>query len=134
MNIAGFVLIVFTSLFFTGIVIRVKSIFSGRKGPGIFQPLKDVWRLFRKGAVYSKTSSFIFQVAPSIYFASVLMAIFLIPFGNQPGIISFRGDFILFAYVLALGKFFMIISALDTGSSFSGMGAAREALYLLLEI
>jgi formate hydrogenlyase subunit 4 len=119
-------------LFFTGIVIRTKSIFSGRKGPGVLQPLKDIGRLFRKGAVYSKTSSFIFQIAPSIYFASVLMAVFLIPFGNMPGIISFKGDFIFFAYVLALGKFFMIISALDTGSSFSGMGASREALYSLL--
>jgi formate hydrogenlyase subunit 4 len=60
------------------------------------------------------------------------MAILFIPFGNQPGILSFNGDFIFFAYVLALGKFFMIISALDTGSSFSGMGASREALYSLL--
>ena len=126
------ILIISASLFFSGIVIRTKSIFSGRKGPGIFQPLKDVWRLLRKGAVYSKTSSFIFQIAPSIYFASVIMAIFLIPFGNQPGIISFKGDFIFFAYVLALGKFFIIISALDTGSSLSGMGASREALYSLL--
>jgi len=132
MNMLSLILIISASFFFTGIVIRTKSIFSGRKGPEIFQPLKDIWRLFRKGAVYSNTSSFIFQIAPSIYFASVLMAIFLIPFGNQPGIISFKGDFIFFAYVLALGKFFIIISALDTGSSFSGMGASREALYSLL--
>jgi len=132
MNILSFILIITASLFFSGIVIRTKSIFSGRKGPGIFQPIKDIWRLFRKGAVYSKTSSFIFQIAPSIYFATVLMAIFLIPFGNQPGILSFKGDFIFFAYVLALGKFFIIISALDTGSSLSGMGASREALYSLL--
>ena len=132
MNVLSFILIIFASLFFTGIVIRTKSVFSGRKGPGIFQPLKDIRRLFRKGAVYSKTTSFIFQIAPSIYFASVLMAIFMVPFGNQPGIISFRGDFIFFAYALALGKFFIIISALDTGSSFEGMGASREALYSLL--
>lgn len=132
MILLSLILIIISSFFFTGIVIRTKSIFSGRKGPGIFQPIKDVWRLFRKGAVYSKTTSFIFQIAPSIYFSSVLMAILLIPFGNQPGIISFNGDFIFFAYVLALGKFFIIISALDTGSSFEGMGASREALYSLL--
>lgn len=132
MNIISLVLIITASLFFTGIIIRTKSIFSGRKGPGIFQPLKDIRRLFMKGSVYSTTGSFIFQIAPSIYFASILMAILLIPFGNIAGIISFNGDFIFFAYVLALGKFFMIISALDTGSSFSGMGASREALYSLL--
>jgi formate hydrogenlyase subunit 4 len=132
MGVLNFILIVAASLFFTGIVIRTKSIFSGRKGPGIFQPLKDIWRLFKKGAVYSKTTSFIFQIAPSVYFASVLIAIAMIPFGSQPGLISFKGDFVFFAYILGLGKFFMIIGALDTGSSFEGMGASREALYSLL--
>ena len=132
MSVISFILIITVSLFFSGIVIRTKSIFSGRKGPGVLQPLKDVWRLFRKGAVYSETSSFIFQVAPSIYFSSVVMAIFFIPFDSYPGILSFRGDFVFFAYTLALGKFFMIISAMDTGSSFQGMGASREALYSML--
>lgn len=125
-------LIIITSLFFMGIVIRTKSITSGRKGPGIFQPIKDVLRLLKKGAVYSETTSFIFQIAPSIYFASIIMSILLIPFGEYKGIISFNGDFVFFAYVLALGKFFSIIGALDTGSSFEGMGASREALYSLL--
>jgi formate hydrogenlyase subunit 4 len=132
MSIISLILILAISLFFSGIVIRTKSILSGRKGPGILQPLKDVWRLFRKGAVYSETSSFIFRIAPSIYFSTVLMAIFLIPFDSYPGILSFRGDFVFFAYVLALGKFFMIIAAMDTGSSFEGMGASREALYSML--
>ena len=132
MNSISFILIITVSLFFSGIIIRTKSILSGRKGPGILQPLKDVWRLFRKGTVYSETSSFIFRIAPSIYFSSVIVAIFLIPFGSFPGILSFRGDFVFFAYVLALGKFFMIISAMDTGSSFEGMGASREALYSML--
>jgi formate hydrogenlyase subunit 4 len=123
------ILIILASLFFTGIVNRTKSITSGRKGPGIFQPVKDVIRLFRKGAVYSRTTSFIFQLAPSVYFASVIMAIMTIPLGEYRGIISFEGDFVFFAYVLGTGKFFSIISALDTGSSFEGMGASREALF-----
>lgn len=128
----GVILVIIASFFFTGIIIRTKSIFSGRKGPGIFQPVKDVWRLLHKGSVYSETSSFIFRIAPSIYFASVVMAILFIPFGNEKGIFSFNGDFVFFAYILGIGKFFSIISALDTGSSFEGMGASREALYSLL--
>jgi len=131
-NALCLLLILISSLFFSGIVIRTKSVFSGRKGPGIFLPIKDIWRLLRKGSVYSETSSFVFQIAPSIYLASVLMAILFIPFGNIPGLISFNGDFVFFAYVLALGKFFSIIGALDTGSSFEGMGASREALYSML--
>ncbi len=126
------ILIIIASLFFTGIVIRTKSLASGRKGPGIFQPMKDIFKSFKKGSVYSSTTSIIFKIAPSIYFASVLMAILTIPLGNYPGIISFQGDFIMFAYLLTFGKFFMIISALDTGSSFEGMGASREALFSML--
>lgn len=123
------VLIFIASLFFTGIVIRTKSLASGRKGPGVMQPLYDVVRLFRKGSVYSPTTTVIFQVAPTVYFASVVMAILLLPIGQMPGVLSFDGDFIFFAYILALGKFFNIIAALDTGSSFQGMGASREALF-----
>ena len=123
------ILILIASLFFTGIIIRTKSIASGRKGPGIMQPIKDVIRLFKKGTIYSETTSFIFTIAPVVYFASVLMAIMVVPFGSTRGLISFDGDFIFFAYILALGKFFSIISAMDTGSSFEGMGASREALF-----
>lgn len=122
-------LILFSALFFTGVILRTKSITSGRKGPGILQPLKDVLRLFRKGTIYSETTSLIFRIAPVIYFSSVLMACLVVPFGSWKGVISFDGDFIFFAYILALGKFFSIISAMDTGSSFEGMGASREALY-----
>ncbi len=128
----SFVLIVLTSLVFHGVSVKTKSIASGRMGPGIIQPLKDIIRLFRKGAVYSNTTSLIFRIAPIIYFSSVLAAIMTIPLGNSKGVVSFAGDFVFFACILALGKFFMIISALDTGSSFEGMGASREALFSML--
>lgn len=55
-----------------------------------------------------------------------------LPFAQQKALLSFEGDFIMFAYLLALGKFFTIIAALDTGSSFEGMGASREALFSML--
>ena len=123
------ILIIIAATFFTGIIIRTKSIASGRKGPGILQPVSDVIRLFRKGTVYSDTTSIVFRIAPTIYFSSVAVAMLVVPFGQSRGLISFDGDFIFFAYVLGLGKFFSIIAAMDTGSSFEGMGASREALY-----
>ena len=126
------ILIIFASIFFVGIVTRTKSIASGRKGPGIMQNMKDIIRLLKKGSVYSKTTSFIFQIAPTVYLASVLMAILMLPHGVHTGVISFSGDFVMFAYLLALGKFLIIVSALDTGSSFEGMGASREALFAML--
>lgn len=126
------ILIIITSFLFMGVVVRTKSIFSGRKGPGLLQPMKDILRLLKKGSVYSRTTSIIFKLAPTIYFASVLMAILMVPIGNNHGLISFKGDFVMFAYLLALGKFMNIIAALDTGSSFEGMGSSRESLYSML--
>lgn len=126
------VLIFATSLFFIGLIGRTKSLASGRRGPGLWQPLYDLGRLLRKGAVYSETTSFIFQLAPSVYFASLLAAMLTLPFDALGGIVSFDGDFVFFSYMLALGKFFIVIAALDTGSSFEGMGANREALYSML--
>jgi formate hydrogenlyase subunit 4 len=132
MMMAGFILIAFAAFFFPGIILRTKSIASGRKGPGIFQPLKDVAVLLRKGSVFSDATGLIFRIAPSVTLVSVLGAMMLLPFAEQKALIAFEGDFILFAYLLALGKFFTIIAALDTGSSFEGMGASREALFSML--
>ncbi|MHC1731600.1 MAG: respiratory chain complex I subunit 1 family protein [Bacteroidales bacterium] len=129
---AGFILIAVAAFFFPGIILRTKSIASGRKGPGIFQPLKDMSVLLRKGSVFSDTTGIIFRIAPSVTLVSVAGAMMLLPFAEQKALLSFEGDFILFAYLLALGKFFTIIAALDTGSSFEGMGASREALFSML--
>ena len=125
-------LILIAALFFTGIINRTKSMASGRKGPGVLQPLFDVWRLFRKGSVYPATAGILFRVAPTICLASIFMALLVVPFGREKGLLSFSGDFVFFAYVLALGRFLSIVAALDTGSSFEGMGASHEALYGML--
>ena len=129
---AGFILIAVAALFFPGIILRTKSIASGRKGPGIFQPWKDIAVLFRKGSIFSDTTGLIFRIAPSVTLVTVAGAMLLLPFAEQKALLSFEGDFILFAYLLALGRFFTIITALDTGSSFEGMGASREALFSML--
>ncbi|MGC8802960.1 MAG: respiratory chain complex I subunit 1 family protein [Bacteroidales bacterium] len=126
------VLIILVSIIFGGIIIRTKSLMSGRKGPVMLQPIYDILKLLRKGSVYSRTSSFITQIAPLVYFSSVALATLFIPFGQHRGIISIEGDFILFAYLLTVGKFMLIVAALDSGSSFEGMGASREVLFLAL--
>ncbi len=120
------------AILFPGVILRTKSVLAGRKGPGMFQPMKDLSVLFRKSSVISTTTSFIFKMAPSVGLASVLCAIFVLPFGPYHALISFNGDIVFFAYMLAVGKFFLIVAALDTGSAFEGMGANREALFSLL--
>ena len=83
----------------------------------------------RKGAVYSTTTTALFRIAPAVYLGSAIVAILFIPIADLNPLISFEGDVICFAYLLALGRFALILAAMDTGSSFEGMGASREALY-----
>ncbi len=121
-----------SALLIPGIIIRTKSICSGRKGPAFFQPLYDAGVLLRKGVVISPVTTLIFKIAPSVSLASVITAVMLVPMGRQDALLSFPGDFVYFTYILALGRVFMILAALDTGSAFEGMGANREALYSML--
>ena len=125
-------LILITCIYFPGIIVKVKAIFSGRKGPGILQPWRDIFRLLKKGSVYSTSSSFIFQIGAPIYFSTVVIAALFVPFEENAALFSFTGDFVLFAYLLGLGRFLIILSALDVSSGFEGMGANREAFYSML--
>lgn len=117
---------------FLGLINRVKSFWAGRKGPSIMQPFRDFLKLMKKGEVISTTSSFVFRIAPSITFASVIAAGLIVPLVGEESVISFEADFILFAYVLGIGKFLTVIGALDTGSAFEGMGASREVTFSAL--
>jgi formate hydrogenlyase subunit 4 len=126
------ILILASSAFFPGVIVRTKARFSGRKGPGIFQPWYDVFRLLKKGNVFSSVSSYVFQVSATAYLAVVVVAALFIPFQGVGLLGSFTGDFVLFAYLLALGRFMIVAAALDVSSGFEGMGANREVLYGML--
>lgn len=125
-------LIFLSALLIPGIILRTKSRMSGRQGPGMRQPLRDVQVLLRKGNVISPTAGVIFRIAPMILLASLLISSMILPVGTHEAPFRFSGDFVFFAYLLALGRLMMILAAMDTGSGFSGMGANREALYSML--
>ena len=125
-NVINILIIIFLPLLFIGIINKTKAFWGGRKGSSIFQPYFDFMKLLKKSEVISSTTSFVFIIFPLIYLATVLVASLLVPVTNHRAFINFDGNFILFAYLMALGRFFLIAGAMDTGSSFEGMGAARE--------
>ncbi len=112
-----------------GLINRTKAFFAGRVGQPLLQVYFDLFKLLKKGAVYSRTTSWIFQGGPMIGLAAFIASLLMVPFGGVPALISFAGDFILLAYLLALARFFVVLAALDTGSSFEGMGASREVTF-----
>ena len=123
------IIVLFVSLMLPGLIARTRAILSGRKGVKLYQHINNVSLLLSKGSVYSPVTSVLFRVAPSVYLGAILTAMLFIPVGNHGALLSFNGDFVLFCYLLALSRFSLIAAAMDTGSSFEGMGASREALY-----
>jgi formate hydrogenlyase subunit 4 len=115
-----------------GVIAKTKAFFAGRVGAPLLQPYYDLMKLVRKGAVYSKTTTFIFGVGPVVGVGAVIVALTLMPVGGEAGLLAFEGDLILFAYLLGLMRFFTVLAALDTGSSFAGMGASREVQIAVL--
>ena len=112
-----------------GVIKKTKAFWAGRKGVSIWQPLWDFVRLMKKGAVISETTSWVFRYTPVIGLGAVIFAAMFVPLATGRAIINLPFAFVIFSYVLGLGKFFSLISALDTGSSFEGMGASREACF-----
>lgn len=123
------ILILVISPFLFGVINRTKAIFAGRRGSPWLQLYRDIFKLFRKGAVYSPTATWLFRAGPIVALSSVILAAFLIPFAGHPALVAFDGDIILFIYLLGLARFFTVLAALDTGSSFEGMGASREVQF-----
>ncbi len=115
-----------------GVINRTKAVFAGRMGAPLLQPYHDLWKLLRKGAVYSSTTTWVFRAGPVVGLAAVIIAVLLTPVGKVGAVVAFPGDLIAFAGLLGLMRFFTIVAAMDTGSSFEGMGASREAMIAAL--
>jgi formate hydrogenlyase subunit 4 len=115
-----------------GIIQRVKSWMAGRRGPPLLQLYFDLARLWRKGVVWSSTASPGHLVAPAIAWVALVLAALLLPLGPAGSWLGFRGDALLFVYLLGVARFCVALAALDTGSAFEGMGAAREVSYAVL--
>ena len=131
-NVVFYSILAVSPFFFLGLVNRGKALWAGRRGAPVLQPYSDFSKLIRKGEVVSRTTSFVFRAAPTVQVAAVLFALLFVPVPYFGAVLSFPGDFVLFAYVLGLGKFLLILAALDTGSSFEGMGASREVTFSVL--
>jgi formate hydrogenlyase subunit 4 len=118
--------------FLLGVINRIKAVFAGRTGQPLLQAYFDLSKLLRKGAVYGKTTTWVFKAGPVVGLASVLVALSVVPFAGIPAMLHFGGDLLLLAYVLGLMRFFTVTAALDTGSAFEGMGASREVQFSAL--
>ncbi len=110
----------------SGLITKIKNNIRMRRGQSIFQPYYNLAKLFSKGEVISETASWIFRAAPFVVISSSLAAAMLIPVFIFSSPMYCMGDFLALIFIFALGRFFLALAALDTGSSFGGMGSSRE--------
>lgn len=129
MAIINLIILFFAPFLVLGVIKKTKAFWGARKGVSLLQPLYDFTRLFKKQRVLSTTTSWIFNFAPVAVLATTIFAGLFAPMLFGYSIINIEAAFVVFAYILGTGKFFALISAMDTGSSFEGMGASREACF-----
>jgi formate hydrogenlyase subunit 4 len=115
-----------------GLINRVKAVAAGRRGPPVLQLYYDLARLWKKSVVQSIVASPAFIAGPAVAWVALLAAAMLVPVGFIGTGLSFRGDVVLLLYLLALARFATAWAAMETGSAFEGMGAAREVSFAVL--
>lgn len=128
----SFALAVTLAPLFPGVILKVKAMVAGKKGPPLLIKYFLLAKLFRKGSVYSTSTSFVFRLGPVVSCATALMALLFFPFAGMPPVVAFPGDVLVLFYTFAVGRFFTVAAALDTASPFEGMGAAREVFFATL--
>ncbi|MBU1170914.1 MAG: NADH-quinone oxidoreductase subunit H [Proteobacteria bacterium] len=127
-----YVLAMLSAPFFSAVILKVKAFFGGKKGPPLLINYYTLIKLFKKGAVYSTSTTLIFKLGPMVSLCAALTVLLFLPMGGYPSVLSFNGDVIFIFYLLGLGRFFTIAAAMDTASPFEGMGAAREAYFPII--
>ncbi|OHC05743.1 MAG: formate hydrogenlyase [Planctomycetes bacterium RIFOXYC2_FULL_41_27] len=120
------VVIVGLSPLVKGFINKMEARIQCRRGPSLFQPYYNLVKLLQKDVVVSETASWIFRATPYVTFVSILLIALLVPVLSSQVPLNFIGDIILIIYLFALGRFFLALSSLDTGSAFGGMGGSRE--------
>ena len=115
-----------------GVISRTKAIVAGRTGPPLLQGYYDIAKLLQRGTVLSGSTTPIFLIGPAVALGGAVLASLMLPLGASSAPVAFVGDVIVFVYIFALARFFTTSAALDTGSAFEGMGAAREVTFAVL--
>ncbi|HZU45069.1 MAG TPA: NADH-quinone oxidoreductase subunit H [Terriglobales bacterium] len=120
--------LVFAPLY-AGVLSRLKEMVQSKRGPSIFQPYRDLWKLFHKDEVVSSEATWIFRVTPYLVFVSPIFVTVLIPvLTDYPLAFAFMGDMLAGGFFLGLGGFFASLAAVDTGNPYGPMGASRTRM------
>ncbi|MGA8155931.1 MAG: NADH-quinone oxidoreductase subunit H [Rhodoplanes sp.] len=116
-----------------GVILQFEERVQQAQGPGIFQPYRDLWKLFHKQIVVPQTASWIYWIAPFVAFTAMLTVPFLLPvLTDFPLPLSDMGDILGGGLILTLGSFMIVLAGLDSGSAYGGIGSSRAVMLGIL--
>jgi formate hydrogenlyase subunit 4 len=115
-----------------GVMRTTRSLLEGRVGGGVWQPWRDVFKLFAKEPVRAPGSTAVLAWAPLLLMASSLVLCALIPLVSTLGLVSVPGDLFVVVSVLLLGTVALAMLGLESGSAFGGMGSSRHMMFAAL--
>jgi len=107
---------------------RVKCHMQNRSAPAVWQPYRDLAKLFGKQMVLAGNASWLFRVTPYIVFGAMLLAASVVPLVVVQVPTAAIADVIVLVGFFALARFFTALAGLDIGTAFGGMGASREMM------
>ncbi len=118
--------LLFVAPLFAGWVKMVKCWFQGRTSPSLFQPYRDILKLFSKDVTLAENASWIFRFTPYLVFGVSVMAGGIIPMVSTDLPLSATADVIALVALFAIARFFTALAGMDIGTAFGGMGSSRE--------
>ncbi|SCC10470.1 respiratory chain complex I subunit 1 family protein [Kosakonia oryziphila] len=99
-----------------------------RRGPGVLQEYRDLFKLLGRQSIAPAASGWVFRLMPFVMAGVMLTIATALPVVTINSPLPLLGDVITLIYLFAIARFFFAIAGLDTGSPFTGIGASREAM------
>jgi formate hydrogenlyase subunit 4 len=113
---------------FAGWVKVLKCWSQGRRSAGLFQPYRDLRKLFVKDVVLAANASWIFRFTPYLVFGTAVLAGGIVPMLSVDLPLASTADVIVIIGLFGLARFFTALAGMDVGTAFGGMGSSREML------
>ena len=114
----------------SGFIAWFEARLQGRRGPRIFQPYFDLFKLFGKETLIPAGVGPIFRLAPVVSFACYLTVPMLIPvLTSFPLPFGWMGDILGGGIILAFASFLIASAAAETGDSYAQLSASRAKTF-----
>ena len=111
---------------FIGWIRMLKCWSQGRTSAGLFQPYRDLAKLFSKDVVLAENASWIFRFTPYLVFSTAVLAGGIIPILSIDLPLAPTADVIVIVALFAIARFFTALAGMDIGTASALTGRCKS--------